>query len=123
MDKPISNISGSAKDSFRPHDREGRQQGRSHADANVYYVETDPGPLKKRLNKGDRIKSRIVLILDDERYLLRLFGYNFVMQSQLKFERGEEVMLCVDETDPRLKLQLQRHKENRAKPGSTDITV
>lgn len=85
-------------------------------------VVPDPGVsrLLDRLKKGQLIKSRIVLVLEDNRYLLRIHGYNLIMESALKFKRKEEILIEVQQTRPKLKLRLV--KKSNLKSG-TDLIV
>lgn len=72
------------------------------------YVVPDPGVtrLLNRLKTGQRIKSRIVLVMENNRYLLRISGYNLVMESNLRFKRKEEIVIEVQQTRPKLRLRL-----------------
>ena len=89
---------------------------------NLAFIE-DPGVnrLLDRLQEGMRIKSRIVFVLDDNRYLLRIHGYNLIMQSKLKFERLEEIMIEVYKTKPKLKLRLLKASGKNKDNSNTDI--
>ena len=89
---------------------------------NLVFIE-DPGVnrLLDRLQEGMRIKSRIVFVLDDNRYLLRIHGYNLIMQSKLKFERLEEIMIEVYKTKPKLKLRLLKASGKNKDNSNTDI--
>lgn len=72
----------------------------------VYVVESDLSGLKRKLKKGERIPARIVLKLNEKKYVLRIFGHNLVMQSEIKFERFDEVELLVEQTSPKLKMSI-----------------
>jgi len=52
------------------------------------------------------IEGRIVQILSDNHYLLRIYGHNLIMKSSVKFGRFEEVRLKVLETKPRIQLRI-----------------
>lgn len=72
----------------------------------VYIVENDLSNLKRKLVKGAKFPSRIVLKLNDNKYVLRIFGYNLVMQSKIKFKRFDEVELMVEQSAPKLKMSI-----------------
>lgn len=72
----------------------------------VFILEADLSPLLKRLQKGQIIKGRIVHIFPGQRYLLRILGHNLVMQSNLKFQRFQEVLLRIQEVDRKIKLRV-----------------
>ncbi len=72
----------------------------------IYVVESDLSGLKRKLKKGAIIPSRIVLKLNENKYVLRIFGHNLVMQSKIKFERFDEVELLVEKTSPKLKMSI-----------------
>lgn len=72
----------------------------------VYIVESDLSKLKRKLIKGAKFSSRIVLKLNNNKYVLRIFGYNLVMQSKINFERFDEVELKVEQLSPKLKLSI-----------------
>ena len=73
---------------------------------NVLIVEEDLRPLLKRLQKGSIVKGRIVHILSQHHYLLRILGHNLVMKSNLKFNRFQEVLFRIQEIDSRIRLRL-----------------
>lgn len=89
----------------------------------VIIEDTGVGRLFDRLQKGMRIKSRIVLVLDKRRYLLRIHGYNLVMESKLNFDRLEEIWIEVQAVQPKLKLRLLKSEHEKTVLGGTDIIV
>ena len=92
----------------------------------VYIVENDLSGLKRKLKKGARVPSRIVLKLDEQRYVLRMYGINLVMQSKIKFNRFDEVELLVEKTKPKLKMsivgKIKNPKDNNNKI-QTDLII
>jgi hypothetical protein len=68
-------------------------------------MDSSPEALLRQLEKGKIFKSRIVLQIDTNRYLLRISGYNLVMTSTRRFNRFDEIYIMVEETSPRLKVR------------------
>jgi hypothetical protein len=95
----------------------------------VFLVEGDLRGLRNRLRKGQVIDARIVLCLSDHKYLLRIYGYNLVMESRLSFNRFDEVRVQVNRVWPKLELSLRRKTEKdteaglSANSGGMDIVV
>ena len=89
----------------------------------VIIEDTGVGRLFGRLQKGMRIKSRIVFVLDKQRYLLRIHGYNLIMESKLNFNRLEEIWIEVQAVRPKLKLRLLKSENEKTSLGGTDIIV
>ncbi len=79
--------------------------------------------LFRRLRTGMRIKSRIVLVLDKNHYLLRIQGRNLLMKSNLSFKRKEEIWIEVLKVHPKLKLRLLKIKRTENRPGATNYIV
>jgi hypothetical protein len=77
----------------------------------TFIVESNIRHLQNRLRRGQVIEGRIVLVLSKNTYLLRLFGYNLVMQSKHVFERFEEVEVVVRKVRPKLELSLGHNNE------------
>ncbi len=74
--------------------------------------------LLRRLKEGMIIKTRIVLCLGNSRYLLRIFGYNLVMASNLAFNRFDEIYIKVKSVQPYLVLKiLKDYRESSASGG------
>ena len=91
---------------------------------NLVVIEnTGIGRLFDRLQKGMRIKSRIVFVLDKKRYLLRIHGYNLIMESKLNFNRLEEIWIEVQAVRPKLKLRLLKSEHEKTALGGTDIII
>jgi hypothetical protein len=91
---------------------------------NTYYVRADLSMLKGRLEKGKKIDARIVLVLSKSKFLIRFLGNNYIMHSTMKFERFDEVIVSVEETEPLLKLKILPPERKRPlHGGSMDIKV
>ena len=91
---------------------------------NVYYVRADLSMLKGRLVKGKKLSARVVLVLSKDKFLLRFLGNNYIMESTMPFERFDEVVVSVEETDPMLKLKiLPPEKKRPLFGGKMDIKV
>lgn len=83
-----------------------KDSGNPYHSENVYYVKPDISNLRDKLKKGSTIQARIILDLGNRKYLLRFQGGNYIMESDLKFEKFDEVQVSVEETDPKLKLRI-----------------
>ena len=75
--------------------------------------------LLRRFEPGKEVQGRIVLELGGNHYLLRIMGYNMLMESRLNFRRFEEVVLRIKQLQPRLVLELV-DKERTKYRMSTD---
>ena len=72
----------------------------------IYVVESDLAGLIRKLKKGTKVPSRIILKLNKNKYVLRIYGHNLIMQSKIKFERFDEAELLVEQTSPKLKMSI-----------------
>jgi hypothetical protein len=75
-----------------------------------FLVRYDLDNLIRRLKEGMRLKGRIVKCLGDNRYLLRIWGYNILTESEQRFEPLEEVSLTVRQVRPHLTFKLKSEK-------------
>jgi hypothetical protein len=94
----------------------------------VYVIDGDLSYLRRKLKKESSVKGRIVLCLGDNRYLLRIFGYNLVMKTRLNFERFDEVKLIVKQAEPNLILSVATgnqimNKVHGPSPGSGELDL
>ncbi len=89
----------------------------------VYYIDTDISALKDKVKPGDTIKARIVLDLGENKYVLRFYGYNYIMESHIDFKRFDEVALEVEATEPRFKLRIRKPEKRKSHDGHMDIRV
>ncbi len=76
----------------------------------VYIIDGDLSGLRRKLKKGNMILSRVVLKLSDTKYILRIFGYNLVMESKKNFDRFDEVNLKVKQVSPKLIMSIVNKK-------------
>ncbi len=79
----------------------------------------------RKLRKGMRLKTRIVLVLGHNHYLLRIYNYNLVMESKLKFNRFDEIEIEVLQVRPKLKLRMIGKNEsfNRFRHPETGMDI
>ena len=76
-----------------------------------------------------RLNGRIIEKLADKLFILRIWGYNIVMDSQYDFRKFEEIYLMVKQIDPEFKLELlprlddERHPHNHALKKAMNIIV
>lgn len=75
--------------------------------------------LLRRLWEGMVLQGRIVLCLGSNRYLLRIWGYNLVMESARAFMRHEEFNIQIIKLTPRLELKIFKDQNHSlmAHPG------
>jgi len=73
-------------------------------------------PLLKRLKKGMRLNGRIIEKLADKLFILRIWGYNIVMDSQYDFRKFEEICLMVKQIEPEFKLELLPRLDDEQHP-------
>jgi len=79
--------------------------GRSMKQPLFEVLEVSPEALLRQLEKGKIFKTRIVLQIDENKYLLRISGYNLVMTSTRRFNRFDEIYIAIEETTPHLKVK------------------
>ncbi len=73
---------------------------------NLMFVQDESlNRMLRKLRKGMQLKTRIILVLGHNRYLLRIYGYNLIMESKLKFNRFDEIQIEVQQVRPKLKLR------------------
>jgi hypothetical protein len=83
------------------------------ANAHFYYVKEDLQELLKRLKRGMKVNGRILDKLSENRYIIRIFGYNLLTESEAIFNVKDEVTLTVLDVEPHLKLNISyRRKKN-----------
>ncbi|MDP8241022.1 MAG: hypothetical protein P9X24_18175 [Candidatus Hatepunaea meridiana] len=89
-----------------------------------YFVEGGLENLIKRLEKGTILKGRIVDCASENRYLLRIWGYNILTESKKRFNKFDEVHLIVEETTPHLILNFANENSfnNEVIPSDNAIT-
>jgi len=81
--------------------------------------------LMSRLHPGLRVRGRIVDIIDDGKYILRIWGYNLLTASRGRFNRFDEIELVIREVEPHLVLDLHNigRENHEFKPGRMDLLV
>jgi len=90
----------------------------------VFAVE-DLDDLLDKLEPGMVLQGRILEKLMERTYILRIRGYNVVMESDHPFREKDEVRLHVEAVSPRLLLSLKPLRRNILDPdkGIADILV
>lgn len=93
--------------------------------AGTIWLEPDARELAEGLAPGMRIPGRIVLVLEEGRYVLRIRNRNIVMASPLRFQRLQDIELEVRQVHPELRLApvTGRSGSARGESGRTDLTV
>ncbi len=76
-----------------------------YADNLMFVQDESLNRMLRKLRKGMRLKTRIILVLGNNRYLLRIYGYNLIMESKLKFNRFDEIHIEIQQVRPKLKLR------------------
>lgn len=74
--------------------------------------------LLKRLKPGTEVTGRIVDVISENRYLLRIWGYNILTDSQRSFNKFEEVDLKVLQVEPHLVLDIRKKGGHRSQSNS-----
>lgn len=90
----------------------------------LYAVE-DLKELLDRLMPGMVIKARILEDLDQKKYIMRIRGYNMVIESETRLSPGDEVDLKVLTLTPRPRFSLNRSPRQvvDSSKGIADIIV
>lgn len=65
-----------------------------------YRVKDNLDMFINRIKKGMVLRGRIIDRLGEDRYLLRVWGYNILTESQSAFAPFDEIKLVVKETNP-----------------------
>ena len=78
----------------------------SFPDCKDYLIKGGLDNLIRRLEKGMRLRARIVDCAGENKYLLRIWGYNILTESRRVFQQFDEVQLIVREVTPHLVLDL-----------------
>lgn len=86
----------------------------AQADQTYLIVEDDLNELLMRLNQGMRLNGRIVDELGEHLFILRVWGYNMVMESAYDFNRFDEVQLLVKQVSPDFQLELMPQQKSAA---------
>jgi len=87
----------------------------------IYLVDGDLSYLRRKLIKGSAVPARIVLCLGDNKYLLRMFGHNLVMKSEIQFNQFDEVELVVNEVFPKFNMSIKtKNSPEKKRSGNKD---
>ena len=78
--------------------------------------------LLKRLNPGSSVKGRILDRLDNEKYILRIYGYNIITASKKILKIGEELNFEIKENNNHLTIKLIENKKPLKEKG-INITI
>tara|TARA_B100001029_G_C15062715_1_gene460038 strand:- start:2112 stop:2387 length:276 start_codon:yes stop_codon:yes gene_type:complete len=62
--------------------------------------------LLKRLNPGSIVKGRILDIIDNSKYILRIYGYNIVTESKKPLKKGDELKFEIKNNNNHLTIEL-----------------
>lgn len=97
----------------------------SKFDSDKLYIVEDLQVLLDRLTLGMTLKGRILEALGENKYLLRIRGYNLIIESEQRFNDNDEADLKVMALIPKLKLSLKRHLHHivDADKGIADIII
>ena len=76
----------------------------------VYIIDGDLSHLRRKLKPGSTVSSRVVIKLNETKYILRIFGYNLVMESKMNFDRFDEVSLVVKQVSPKLVMEIAENQ-------------
>ncbi|MCK4295357.1 MAG: hypothetical protein KAW56_02255 [Candidatus Marinimicrobia bacterium] len=87
-----------------------------------YIVKEDLDKLLKHLKKGMKVQGRIVDCLGDNRYLLRIRGYNILTYSEQLFQRFDDIQLTVVEVEPHFVLDLLKERHTPSGIVNKEVT-
>ena len=90
------------------------QYEQNMANAHFYYVREDLQDLLRRLKKGMKVNARILDKLSNNRYIIRIFGYNLLTESEANFNIKDEVTLTVLQVEPHLTLNIAYRRKNNS---------
>ena len=86
--------------------------GKNRKNKEIFRVGKDLGELLDKLEQGMELTGRILEVLKEDRYILRIWGYNILTGSEKKFYKDEEVDLVVKQISPHLVLKLKKKDFN-----------
>jgi hypothetical protein len=91
-----------------------------------YPVRNDLQELIQRLEEGMVVKGRILENLKNNKYLVRIWGYNIYTESETKLNEKDEVKFEIIQVSPHLILNPYQEKpkiEDHSTDTRTDIIV
>lgn len=77
-------------------------------DEDVFYINYGLEDLLSRLSTGMTLHGRIVEVLGNNRYILRIWGYNLLTESPKSFRKNDVVEFDVRQLQPRLVLDFSQ---------------
>lgn len=95
----------------------------------VFVVKDNLEEFTSRLKEGMVLKGKIIRCLGDNKYLLRIWGYNMLTESCFSFNELDKISVAVKEIKPRLIFSLLEEEElfkkrsNYKLSGDIDILV
>ncbi|MCD6204668.1 MAG: hypothetical protein J7L22_03290 [Candidatus Marinimicrobia bacterium] len=94
-------------------------------DEQVFYINYGLEDFLSRLTRGMTLTGRVVEVLGNNRYILRIWGYNLLTESTKKFKRSDEVQFDVRQLKPRLVLDFSRTRNHTGRhyPGNMDFFI
>jgi len=90
--------------------------------SNEYLIEGGLENFIKRLEKGMKLRGRVIDCASENQYLLRIWGYNILTESKKSFRRFDEVNLIVREVFPHLILDLVKKHNHRTNNSDNFVT-
>ena len=95
----------------------------SHCSQYNYDIKMNLDDLKKRLQKGSFVKGRIIDCPKENRYVLRVWGYNIYTESEKFFRKNDEVNLEVKELEPKLVFDMKIVPKEKPISNRTNIII
>jgi hypothetical protein len=89
-----------------------------------YQIDTSKNlqDLLKRLTPGSIVKGRILDKLDNNKYILRIYGYNIITESKKNLNIGDEFNFEIKNNNNHLTIKLIENISN-IKTSGINITV
>ena len=89
-----------------------------------YQVDTTKNlqDLLKRLNLGSTVKGRILGRINNEKYILRIYGYNIITESKKILKIGDELNFEIKGNNNHLTIKLI-NKKHTVKTKGLNITI
>jgi hypothetical protein len=91
---------------------------------NDYHIDTTKNiqDLIKRLTPGKTVKGRILDKLEEDNYILRIYGYNIITKSKKQLIIGDELDFEIKENNNHLTIKLIE-KRSTIKSNGINITI
>lgn len=81
------------------------------AEEELFFIAGSLEPLRQRLSPGQQVQGRVIKCLSGQRFVLRVWGYNFCMESSYPFRCGDEIKLTVKELYPKIEFAFEPLRE------------